>query len=371
MRLLMWVCVANFALTAPAYAQQPLTTPSRSASVEQAPIRAASANEKSPTAFPLNQGRAQQTIPLTGPPAPLTIKQPLPPDAAAKVDLERSLTKLADKLNNSLELKKDEKNIPDTIIDLLIKIATLVATVLGCVVSYVGLRKIPAVRNNSGVLIAALGAIVVLVLFYLLSGIVTSVLYVIVAILILLTALALAAAHLMQFIDEKYPEVKELLITYFSVPSTEASLRHIARDNVRGMLDWLSRLSFIQQINGEPRLELIGTLAEGFERSVFELRPNASIAPFWKNIDDRLLMPVMASVTFYDKDNNAAELVNIQPGLLVLKESGGLKYARFYDKGFSLLMASLLEKQLERAKDLLERQTELNNNIKLYNSQSV
>ena len=66
-------------------------------------------------------------------------------------------------------------------------------------------------------------------------------------------ALVLAAAHLIKFIDEKYPDVKDSIIDYFSESSTEASLRRTTRNNVRHMRAWLSSLSFVQQLSGEPR----------------------------------------------------------------------------------------------------------------------
>jgi len=66
-----------------------------------------------------------------------------------------------------------------------------------------------------------------------------------------------------------------------------------------------------------------------------------------------------------------AELVNIQPGLVVIKVGDKFKYAAFDNKGFQLMAASLLQKQQERTKKILEQQIELRNNLNVFNSQSV
>jgi len=365
----MWVCVALIALTIPSHAQEQSSASTKSAGAAQTPIGVPAAKQAPATASAPKQDIASQTNPLAGSPAQSIANQPLQPEVSAQIELEKELTKLATKLNSSLEPKKDDKITLNIFVDFLTKLVTLVATILGCFVTYKGLIKIPAVRSNSEILIFGLGAVVVLVLFYLLSGLVTSVLYVLVAILILLIALVLAAAHFIKFIDEKYPDVKDSIIAHFTESSADASLKRNARNNLRMIRDWLSSLSFTQQIHGEPQLELIGAFAEGYKRSVFTLSPNDVVAPFWKNVDDRLLVPVMISVTFYDEDNNVAELVNIQPGLVVVREGDSFKYVRFDNSGFRLLGVSLMEKHQEWIKGLLEKQNELSSALSLLNSQ--
>jgi hypothetical protein len=312
--------VALVAMAGPAHALEQAQPPAnlQSAGSEQKAGNSPAAKEEPATVSP-KQGPAPQTNPVAAQPSLQSASQPVQVEPASQVELEKELTKLAVTLNGALATKKEERKPVDSLVDLLSKLATLVATILGCFVTYKGLRKIPSVRDNSEILILALGAAVVLVLFYLLSGLVTSVLYVLVAILILLIALVLAAAHLIKFIDERYPEVKDSIIAYFSESSTEVSLRHTARDNVRRMRDWLSSLSFNQQINGEPEMELIGAFAQGYEKSIFKIHPDGAVAPSWKNIDDRMLVPIMTSVTFRGADESCAELVNVQPGLVVIK----------------------------------------------------
>jgi len=302
------------------------------------------------------------------PPASVNGQQPNP---SVHADLERELTKLAAKVNVLLEPKKEDTKLAETFMDFLSKLVTLAATILGCFVSYKGLKKIPVVKDNSEIVILSLSAVVLLVLFYLLSGLVTSVLYVLIAIIILSIALVLAAAHLLKFIDDKYPEVKDSIIAHFEGTKTDASVRRMARDNVRRMEDWLSSLVFIQQIKGEKQLELAGSFVEGFDRSLFQIHPDKGIAAHWKNLDDRMLVPVMASVTIYLKDELRGEVVNIQPGMVVITVSGEVQYKRFSNEGFTLMGESLLNMQHEQLKKLLEQQTALNNDLKLYGSQSI
>jgi hypothetical protein len=368
----MYGCMALIALAIPAHSQQPAQSaaPTQSTGSEQKAGNPPVAKQEPTTVTP-KQESALQTKPAAAQSSPPATGHSVQPEPAPQVELEKELTKLAAKLNETLGAKKEEKKTLDSVVDFLTKLAALVATILGCFVTYKGLRKIPAVRDNSEILLLALGAVVVLVLFYLLSGLVTSVLYVLVAILILLIALVLAAAHLIKFIDEKYPDVRDSLIAYFSESSTEASLKRTTRDNIRRMRDWLSTLAFMLQINGEQEIELIGAFVEGYEKSLFKIHPDSAVAPFWKNVDDRLLVPVMTSVTLCVGDESRAELVNIQSGIVVIKVGDGFKYARFDYKGFELMSASLLQKQHERMQKIMERETELNNNLKLFNSQSV
>jgi hypothetical protein len=368
---LMYVFVALVALAVPAQALEQAQPKANPQSAGEQKAGAPPSSKQEPATVTPKQESSAQTKPAAVQPSLPAASQPVQTESAAQVELEKELTKLATTLNTTLGSKKEEKKTVDSIVDFLSKLAALVATILGSFVTYKGLRKIPAVRDNSEILILALGAVIVLVLFYLLSGLVTSVLYVLVAILVLLIALVLATAHLIKFIDEKYPDVKDSIIAHFSESSSEASLRRTARDNVRGMCNWLLSLSFIQQINGEPEMELIGAIAEGYKKSLFKIHPDGAVAPFWKNVDDRLLVPVMISVTFHADGESVAELVNIQPGLVVIKVGDKFKYAAFDNKGFQLMAASLLQKQQERTKKILEQQIELRNNLNVFNSQSV
>lgn len=79
----------------------------------------------------------------------------------------------------------------------------------------------------------------------------------------------------------------------------------------------------------------------------------------------------MASVTLHEGEDSEAEVVNIQPGLVVTRVQSAIKYERFDHDGFKMLGISLLNKQSERLKTILEQQTALNNDLKLYNSQSI
>jgi hypothetical protein len=285
---------------------------------------------------------AAERMPLAGQAASPATSQATQSESSTRIALETALTKLVEKLNG--EEKKAEKSLAEAILEFLGKLAALVATILGCFVTYKGLRKIPVVRDNSGILILGCGAVVVLGLFYLLSGLVSPVLYAVVAILILLIALVLAAAHLMKFIDEKYPDVKDAILSNFTEGTPGESFRRAGRNRLRALHEWLSCLSWCQKEWREPELELNGTLAEGFVRSVFKLLPNDAAAPSWRNLDDQLLMPIMTRVTFLGENNKAAELVNIQAGLVVIKEGDNVRFARFDNEGYAVLLTSLTSK---------------------------
>jgi hypothetical protein len=278
---------------------------------------------------------------------------------------------LSQALTKFVESKSQSQRLSKTILDFLSKLVALIATILGCFVSYKAITHVSFFKEHKGIIRTILSVVVFCVLFYLLSGLVTSVLYIVIAIIILLICLVLAAAHVISFIDEKYPEVKEEIIAYFT-GKKEKPIRKVVRENISNMESWLSNLVFIQMLGGEVKLELVGSFVEGYDFSFFEIEPDEKIDSHWKNIDDRILIPVKASLKVKNTENNeTAEVINVQAGLVVIKKDESIEYKKFDYKGYQILGASLVQEQAAKQKELIEEQKKWLNELKVFNSQSL
>ena len=211
-------------------------------------------------------------------------------------NLEKELTKLVSSLNGyvTLKSKPTKRDIKTDIMDFLTKLVALIGAILGCFVTYKGLKKVPVINNDKEILATLMGVVALAVIFYFLSGLVTSAVYIIIALIILAIALVLAAAHFLKFIDDKYPDIKDSIIEYFTASSMHRNIRKTVRNNVRLMEDWLSNIVFVQIIGGETELQLDGSVVEGYDRSKFTVEPYEKIASHWRNIDDRMLVPIKA-----------------------------------------------------------------------------
>jgi len=287
-------------------------------------------------------------------------------------NLEQPFADLAKALTKLVEKKSEPEKLGTTIFDLLGKLGALVVTILAGYGSYKASRKIPWFKENREFVATVVTAVSVVVLFYLLSGIVTSVLYVLVAILVLLIALVLAGAHLLKFIDDKYPDVRDSVLSSFAESSGTKSARKLVRDNIRNVGDWLSGLVFIQSLNGEDELVLEGSFAEGFDTSVFQLHPAERVTAHWQNIDDTMLIPIGTTLRLRDSaSREEAEVINIQMGMIVVRIGDALRFKKFNVDGFQSLGAALIQHQATKMKALLEKQQSIASNATLFNSQSL
>ena len=327
----------------PSSATASQSTSAASAVLATKPSSAAAASSATPTSLAAS--------------VPQALEQPI-------VDLAKALTKLAEK-------RAEPEKITTTIFGLLGKLGALVGTLIAAYGSYKASKKIPWFKENREFVATVVTSVSVVVLFYLLSGIITSVLYVVIAVLVLLIALALAGAHLLQFIDEKYPDVRDSILHSFAESTTSKSTRKLVRDNTRNVCDWLSNIVLVQSLNGDYELVLIGSFVEGFDASTFQLHPAERTTAHWQIIDDRMLVPVGTTLRLKNAVNgNEAEVVNIQMGMVVVRVGEGLCFQRFDADGFKILGAALLQHQAGKMKAILERQKEIAANSTLFNSQS-
>jgi uncharacterized membrane protein len=285
--------------------------------------------------------------------------------------LEEPLIGLTRALTKFVEEKSEPENASTKVVDFLTKLGVLVATIIGCYVSYAGIRKIPWFAEHREFVVTAFTAIFLLVLFYLLSGLVTSVLYVLVAILILLISLFLAAAHLLKFIDEKYPDVRDNILAHFSESSSSRSAQKLVRDNVRNMFEWLSNIVFMQRVNGDTLLTLVGSFVDGFDTSIFEIEADDRVLSHWEIINDKMLIPVKMNLRVIDSSTGTdAQIVNIQLGLVVVKMNNKLQFKKFSNAGFQVLGAALIQLQATKMKEVLESQKQFSANATIFNSQT-
>jgi hypothetical protein len=304
---------------------------------------------------------------------PPPAQESIPPDASVtgNAELERELVNLAATLNARLR-QPEKKSLSESFLDFLAKLAALIATIIGCIVSYKGLKKVPAFNDNKEVIALILGTIVLAVVFYCLSGLVTSVLYVLIAILVLLIALTLGVAHLLKFIDEKYPDAKDGIISFFSGSPEGKSVRRLARENISAMQSWLENIVFFQKLTGKMSLELAGSFVAGYDMSHFEIQPDDSLVPHWKNVDGRMLVPVKVRLTvFNSEDKSIAEVVNVQTGVVVVRSQESLHFKEFDYNGQKLVLASFVQSGAEYQKMLAENMLKLNADLQMFNSQSI
>lgn len=277
--------------------------------------------------------------------SPSPSQPPSPPKTVPlSQKLEQPLLELTDALTKFVKKQSEPENVATTILDFLIKLVALIAAIVGCYISYKGIKKIPWFKEHQDILVTILTVILLIVSSYLLSGLVTSVLYVLIAILILLIALLVAGAHLMEFIDAKYPDVRDDIVARFSESSTSKSADKLVRGNVRNIFDWLSNIVFVQGVNGNTQLKLTGSFVDGFDTSIFEIEADDRVLSHWENFSDRMLIPVKVNLRLVDSRNGQeAQLVNIQIGLVVVRLNNELQFKKFSNEGFQQLGDALVE----------------------------
>jgi len=280
-------------------------------------------------------------------------------------DLAKALTRLADK-------KAAPEKLTTTVGELLSKLGALITAIVTGWGAYKASKKIPWFKEHRELIVTVVGAIFLVVLFYVLSGIVTSVLTVIVAILVLLVALVVASAHLLSFIDEKYPDARDGVLSWFSESTTSKSAQKLVRDNTRLMCDFLENLLFNMRTTGESELVLSGSLTEDFDTSVFRLVPSERLISHWQIIDDKIIVPVGTSLHLKNTDSGAmGEVVNVQMGMVVVRINDSLCFKKFSLDGFQRLGVAFVKHRANRMNALLERQQEIANLTESFNSQAL
>ena len=321
--------------------------------------------QNSPT--PRSSATAASTV---SPSTLLPVRTATPEVETVPSDIEMPLVDLVKALTKLVEKKSEPEKLSTTLLELLEKLGALIGTLIACYASYKASKEIPWFKENKEFIGTVAAAVALVVLFYLLSGIVTSVLYVFVAILILLVALVISAAHLLSFIDTRYPDVRDSILSRFSDSPQQKPLKKIVRDNAKNLYDFLVNIAFAQSVAGEPELTLHGSLAEGFDKSTFRFTPSENIASSWQIIDDRLLVPVGMSITLCRDDNSEeAVIVNIQLGLVVVRIGDKLELRKFNHEGFKRLGAAFVQHQMKKLQTSLEQQQAFANNVNSFNEQ--
>lgn len=296
----------------------------------------------------------------------------VPSSGASAADLTSNLVALTSALTKFVEKRSEPENLTTTVFDVLAKVAALLVTLIAGYGAYKATQTLPWFKEHKEFIATCVVSAAVVVLFYLLSGIVVSTLYILIAVLVLLTAMLIAAAHLLAFIDTKYPDVRDSILASFSESSADKDLQKLARDNIRNMHSWLSSLSFIQNLSGDIELHLPGSFATDFDSTTFRLEPSERITSGWQLIDDRMLIPISASIVIRNSEDMLEGLVvNIQPGLVVISVEGKIQYKKFDQPGLQLLASALNQYLMAKLSSNMESQKELANSIELFRSQSI
>ncbi|MEW8626589.1 MAG: YrzE family protein [Candidatus Thiodiazotropha sp.] len=286
--------------------------------------------------------------------------------------LQKEVAATLSELRSFLKSKQESPPLHEKLLTLLGSLATVIATLLGSYISYIGLKQIPFFEKNKGLIAGILGSIAFLVGLYVISGVIISVVYVFIAILVLILAIIVFGAQLISVIDEKYPEIKTKILNSVVGGGEETPLKSLSRKNIDSLESWLSHIVFIQQLGGDTTLELTGSLVEGFTATKFTVSPDAKISAHWKSIDDRMLVPVAAKLEVFNiETERSAEVLNFQTGLVVIKENDETKFERFNVEGFSILGAALMQLNIEKQKKLIEEQEKLRASFNLNESLSI
>ncbi|MCG7537335.1 hypothetical protein [Pseudoalteromonas sp. OOF1S-7] len=286
--------------------------------------------------------------------------------------IEKEVAATLAELRSFLKSKQESPPLQEKLLKLLTGIATVIGSILASYISYVGLTQIPFFEKNKGFIAGIFGTIAFLVGLYVISGIIVSVIYVFIAVLVLLLAILVFGAQLIGVIDEKYPEIKAKILNSITGSGKDTPLKALTRKNVGSLESWLSNIVFVQQISGEPELELIGSFVEGYTSTRFTVNPDAKISAHWKNVDDRMLVPIAAKLEIYNAENGQeAEVLNFQTGLVVVREGERTKFEKFNVEGYSILNASLVQWNLEKYKKIIEEQERLRASFNLSETQSI
>jgi hypothetical protein len=330
----------------------------QSADVPPASAAVSTAASPPPTHTKETDTPATPTAPAATITMPENLQQPI-------VDLTKSLTRLADK-------KAEPEEVTTTLGELLKKLGELIGAIVGAWAAYKAGKEVPWLKEHRE-LIALVGTSVSLVvLFYVLSSVVTNVLVVVCALLVLLIALLVAAAHLLSFIDSKYPDARDAVLDWFADSSASKSTQKFARDNLRNLRDWLESVLSVMRLSSESTLTLSGALCEGFEVSEFTLVPNERIVSHWELMNDRMVIPVGVALRVRNSETNLeGEILNIQMGLLVVRIDEELHFKAFSMDGFHGLGVSFMKHYAERIGQIAKTQKSIAAEAEIFKAQSL
>ena len=133
--------------------------------------------------------------------------------------LQESLVGLTDAVKKLVDKQAEQESTPIKFFDFFTALAGTIGALVVLCGTLIALRKRSWFEKNKLIItltfFAIVFGIVLLVSLYLLSGLVIAMLYGVIAIIILFVALLIAAAHLLTFIDEKYPELKREILKLF------------------------------------------------------------------------------------------------------------------------------------------------------------
>jgi amino acid transporter len=141
------------------------------------------------------------------------------PQATPSPNLEESLAGLTKAVTNLVDKQAEQGSVSIKFLDFLAALAGAVGAILALVCSIIALRKrawfeklVPIIMS---IIFAITLATVLLVFFYLFSGVVIALLNVLIALSILLIVGLIAAVHLLTFIDE-HPKLKRAILGDFA-----------------------------------------------------------------------------------------------------------------------------------------------------------
>lgn len=280
--------------------------------------------------------------------------------------LDDGLVELVKSLSNMVESKKTPGFSWTSVGDFVLKFLGIMASIFGPYVAYLGLTQVPFFEKHKSTIasIATISGIVLCI--YIFSSIVTSLLYALVAFIILITALVVACAFIIKFIDDSYPEVKESIIAAFSPSNHQTNLKSLSRKNCQAIGAWLDSFVSSQQLTGQFKLKLNGSIVKGFDNSNFELVPHQNISPHWAVIDKEVLVPINIKLTVSDsKSGEEAVVININNGLVAVQSGEKLIYKQFNFDGVSEMVKSMLHIEQEKIKKILEEQATLNSDLQV------
>lgn len=272
-------------------------------------------------------------------------------------ELNKELVSLTKSLSGLVERKEKGGFSWEGALDFFSKLVAIFVSIVGPYLTYLGLIQASPLERHKET-IAKLAVIIgVVSCVYVFSGIVTSVLYAIIAFIVLLISLVVAFAFIIKFIDESLPEVKESLLSKFTQNGRDLKPRQLAKKCAISVANVLNTIADYQQIHGVPKLHFDNSFVEGFDKTILELLPHSSVTSHWTTIDNEVVVPVNINATVTDSSTGkAVKVININAGLVVVEDGKSLDYRKFDRDGLTEVANEMVKIQYQHITQMMNEQ---------------
>ena len=295
-------------------------------------------------------------------------------DSLLSLNLEKEIISLISEAKEYVKQQNQPKNNWTKILDFLKQIFALISTILTLIIGYYGLRKTSFFEKNKGLLMSILTFIFCVALVYIFNEILFTVVFAFLSVGVLVFVFfGVLLGYLKYFDDDK--RVKETILSYINfIPlgnskNSETQVEQFSTDFIESLLSYLNTIKLHQLHNKEFEMVLPGSLIADSDFTIFKLIPTEKNYPHWKNIDNKLLLPIYIDVLFVKKSDVKQDIViyklkNIQYGLVVVENSvSNLEYKAFDTTKWKDMATSFHVKLQDKMNDIWKDWENANNEI--------